>query len=146
MAKGGKGGGEQSPAEMMALMEQMQPKRPSETPLQTTGWGGMGYNLPQTPQMPDWATGHFAMPWFNQAQQGQSWGNPQPQMPIAPAQQPQAPQVNTGALERQLKQMQEQMQAVSARQWANEDPDYRNLMERNAPSPFYSMALGKGGR
>ena len=51
---------------------------PPQTQLNTTGWGGMGPNMPQNPMQmgshqtgigtgaPAWAQGDFAMPWWGQ--------------------------------------------------------------------------------
>ena len=85
MAKGGKGGSVDA-GQMLAMQQAMnQQNKPTPVDLVTTGYGGMGYNYPQAPQVPSWASGNWAMPWYGQAQQGQAWGQPQTQPPTSPS-------------------------------------------------------------
>lgn len=79
------GGGKSSKSKGPSLQEQMaaqqqaiENSRPKPVELNTTGWGGMGPNLPKDPMnmgtavtgqgvtAPGWAQGDWAMPWWGQ--------------------------------------------------------------------------------
>jgi hypothetical protein len=81
MSGGGKSGKSKGPSlqEQMAAQQQaIEMARPKDVQLQTTGWGGMGPNIPanamgmgtavtgQGVTAPGWATGDWAMPWWGQ--------------------------------------------------------------------------------
>jgi hypothetical protein len=80
MAGGGKGGkkGPSMQEQLAAQQQAMAMAKPSPVQLQTSGYGGMGINLPQNPQQmgtaatgigtqaPSWMQGDWAAPWWGQ--------------------------------------------------------------------------------
>jgi hypothetical protein len=99
--KGGKSGGGDAQQQLAAQQAAMAAAKPNQIPLKTTGWGGMGYNLPANPMQmgtpetgqgltpPGWAQNDWSMDWWGKQApnvgaamlQQQGWGpyaQPQP--------------------------------------------------------------------
>lgn len=116
---------------------QVQAVPPPEVNLQTSGWGGMGYNLPASPWAfgspqtgvgvypPGWMQGHFAAPW---------WGQQAPMVGATLAQ-----QQNPAAYAQSLSQAPVPVQPVSSPQVASE------AQRELTPQEKLDLVLRNGG-
>jgi hypothetical protein len=123
-----------------AQMQQQAMPKMAELP---TGFSGIGYRLPQQPEMPGWATGDWAMPWFGQPQEGYQWGEQPPDVKAQasePDPEPAAQGLSAETIRRMIEANNRQQQM---RQYMVGDPDYGNMMQQQGYGYDGSSRLGR---